>query len=146
MRLLCLLRRELGYERGANLAPTIGGDAEMSLRVIPTSVHGMIDYAATGALYATPTLLEPGDVPASARTLRLAGGAAIAYSLVTDYEFGVVKVVPMPVHLTLDVMSGALLASSPWLFGFAKEGPRHWLPHALMGAKEIVIALMSKTR
>jgi hypothetical protein len=118
----------------------------MSLRVIPTSVHGMIDYAASGALYATPALLRLNDVPASARTLRLASGAAVAYSLLTDYELGVVKLVPMPAHLTLDIMSGALLASSPWLFGFAKVGPRHWLPHALMGAKEIVIALMSKTR
>jgi len=118
----------------------------MSLQVIPTSVHGMIDYAASGVLYATPALLGLNDVPASARALRLASGGAVAYSLLTDYELGVVKVVPMSVHLTLDVMSGALLASSPWLFGFAKEGPRHWLPHALMGTKEIVIALMSKTR
>lgn len=118
----------------------------MSLRVIPTGVHGMIDYVASGALYATPTLLGLDDVPVSSRTLRLASGAAVASSLLTDYELGVVKLVPMRAHLTLDVMSGALIASSPWLLGFAKEGPRHWLPHALMGATEAVIALMSKTR
>ncbi len=118
----------------------------MGLRLIPTGVHGMIDYAASGALYATPALLELNDVPASSRMLRLASGAAVASSLLTDYELGVVKLVPMWAHLTLDVMSGVLLASSPWLFGFAKEGPRHWLPHALMGANEVVIALMSKTR
>lgn len=114
--------------------------------MIPTSVHGMIDYAASGALYATPALLGLNDVPASSRTLSLASGAAVASSLLTDYELGVVRLVPMRAHLALDVMSGALLASSPWLFGFAKEGPRHWLPYALMGAKEIIIALMSKTR
>ncbi len=118
----------------------------MSLRVIPTSVHGVIDYVAGGALYATPTLLGLSDVPASARTLRLAGGAAVASSMLTDYELGVVKVVPIPAHLTLDVASGALIAASPWLFGFAKNGQRHWLPHALMGASEVLIALMSKTR
>ena len=118
----------------------------MSLRVIPTSVHGVIDYLAGGALYVTPALLGLGDVPASARTLRLASGAAIASSMMTDYELGVVKVVPMPAHLTLDVASGALLAASPWLFGFAENGRRHWLPHALMGTSEVLIALMSKTR
>ena len=118
----------------------------MSLHVIPTSVHGMIDYAAAGALYATPALLGLGDVPASARTLRLAGGAAIASSLLTDYELGVVKVMPMPVHLTLDIASGALIAASPWLFGFAENGPRHRWPHALMGATEVLIALLSKAR
>ncbi len=118
----------------------------MSLRVIPTSVHGVIDYVAGGALYATPALLGLGDVPASARTLRLASAGAIGSSLMTDYEAGVVKLVPMPVHLTLDVMSGALVAASPWLFGFAGNGSRYWVPHALMGATEVLIALMSKAR
>jgi hypothetical protein len=32
------------------------------------------------------------------------------------------------------------------LFGFAKEGSRYWLPHALMGTTEVLVALMSKTR
>lgn len=66
--------------------------------------------------------------------------------MLTDYELGVVRLVPMPVHLTLDAMSGALIAASPWLLGFAKEGPRYWLPHALMGTTEVLVALMSKTR
>ncbi len=39
-----------------------------------------------------------------------------------------------------------LIAASPWLFGFAKSGPRHQWPHALMGATEVLIALMSKAR
>ncbi len=118
----------------------------MSLRVIPTGVHGIIDYAAAGALYATPALLGLNEAPASVRTLRLASGAAVASSLLTDYELGVVKLVPMPAHLTLDAMSGALIAASPWLFGFAKRGPHHWLPHALMGTTEVLVALMTKTR
>ena len=119
----------------------------MGLQVIPTAVHGMIDYAASTALYATPALLGLNDVPPSARTLRLASGGAVASSLLTDYEFGIVKLIPMPVHLTLDVMSGALIAASPWLFGFARDnGPRYWLPHALMGTTEVLVALMSRTR
>jgi hypothetical protein len=118
----------------------------MSLRVIPTSVHGMIDYAAGGTLYAIPALLKLSDVQTSARAMRLASGGAIASSLMTDYELGVAKVVPMPVHLTLDVVSGTLIAASPWLFGFVKNGSRYCLPHALMGATEVLIALMSKTR
>ena len=118
----------------------------MSLRVIPTSVHGVIDYVAGGTLYAAPALLGLGDVPAAARTLRLAGAGAIGSSLMTDYELGLVKLVPMPVHLTLDIMSGALIAASPWLFGFAGKGSRYWTPHAIMGATEVLIALMSKAR
>ena len=139
-----ILGREGNRERSES--GTKNWRSKVSLRVIPTNLHGVIDYLAGGALYATPALLGLSDVPASARTLRLASGAAIASSMLTDYELGVVKVVPMPAHLTLDVASGALIAASPWLLGFAKNGQRHWLPHALMGTSEVLIALMSKTR
>jgi hypothetical protein len=52
----------------------------------------------------------------------------------------------MPVHLALDAASGAFVASSPWLLGFAKEGPRYWLPHVLVGAFELLAAGTTKTR
>ena len=51
----------------------------------------------------------------------------------------------MPVHLALDAASGALLASSPWLFGFARNGTRYWLPHVLVGVQEILAAVTTKT-
>ncbi len=76
----------------------------------------------------------------------MAGGGAAAYSMLTDYEFGLVRVLPMPAHLAMDAASGVFLASPPWLFGFAKNGPRYWLPHAAVGAFEVLAALTSKTR
>ena len=118
----------------------------MSLRVIPTSVHGVLDYLTGSALLAAPELFRLKDVPAAALAPRLAGAGATAYSLITDYELGAVRLLPMPVHLALDAMSGALLASSPWLLGYAKNGRRYWLPHALVGASEILAALTTKTQ
>ena len=118
----------------------------MNLRVVPTSVHGVLDYLTGSALLAAAELLRLKDVPSSALPLRLAGGGAAAYSFLTDYELGVKKIVPMPVHLMLDATSGALVAVSPWLFGFAKHGRRYWLPHALVGLFEILAAGTTKTR
>ena len=118
----------------------------MNLRVIPTSVHGVLDYATGSALLAAPELLRLKDVPRAALTPRLAGAGATVYSLTTDYELGVIRVLPMPVHLALDAMSGALLAASPWLLGYARNGMRYWLPHALVGASEILAALTTKTQ
>ena len=117
----------------------------MSLRVIPTQVHGVLDYLTGSALLAAPGLLGIKDEPRAALTLRLAGGGATAYSLLTDYELGLVRLLPVPAHLALDAMSGALLVSSPWLFGFADRGARYWLPHALVGGTEILASTTSKT-
>ena len=117
----------------------------MRLRVIPTQVHGVLDYLTGSTLLAAPGLLGIKDDPQAALTLRLAGGGAITYSLLTDYELGLVRLLPMPVHLALDAISGVLLASSPWLFGFSQRGTRYWLPHAFVGATEILAAATSKT-
>lgn len=116
------------------------------MRMISTKTHGMLDYLTGVTLLALPKALGLDDVPASARVLRTAGAGAATYSLITDYELGALKILPMPAHLALDAASGALLASSPWLFGFAGNGRRHWLPHALVGATEILAALTSKAR
>ena len=74
----------------------------MSLRVIPTHVHGVLDYLAGSALLAAPGLLGIKDDPGATLTLRLAGAGATAYSLLTDYELGLVRSIPMPAHLALD--------------------------------------------
>ncbi len=116
------------------------------MRIISTRTHGAIDYLTGAGLLAAPPLLGISDEPAAARTLRAAGLAAVAYSLLTDYEFGVVRVIPMPAHLAIDATSGALVAASPWLFGFAERGPRYRLSHVLIGLSEVLAALTSKTR
>ena len=118
----------------------------MNIRIIPTRVHGMLDYVTAPALLAAPELFKLKAVPASALAPRIAGGGAAAYSAMTNYELGAVKVLPMTAHLALDAASGALLAASPWLFGFATAGRRYWLPHVLVGAFEIVAALTTKTQ
>lgn len=118
----------------------------MNLRFMPTRVHGMIDYATGAALLAAPQIFGFADVPASALAARVAGGGATAYSLATDYELGVAKLLPMPAHLALDAASGVLLAASPWLFGYAKAGRRAWLPHVIVGGQEVLAALITKTQ
>lgn len=116
------------------------------MRIISTQIHGIVDYVTGGALLSAPRLLGLDDVPASAHVLRLAGAGAALYSVLTNYELGIVKVIPMPAHLALDAASGVLVASSPWLFGFAREGSRYWLPHVLVGAFEVLAATTTRTR
>jgi hypothetical protein len=58
----------------------------------------------------------------------------------TNYEFGLSKSISMRTHLMLDLMSGILLAASPWLFGFSDYV---YLPHLLVGLFEIAASLMT---
>lgn len=64
----------------------------------------------------------------------------VVYNLMTDYEWGLFKIIPMPAHLTLDVTSGVVLAISPWLFGFADH---LWIPNLLMGEVQIGVAILT---
>jgi hypothetical protein len=111
--------------------------------MIPTRIHGVIDYVVGALLIVAPYLFGFADGSAAQWVPQLLGVAALVYSLLTDYELGAMRVIPMPAHLGLDIGSGILLAASPWLFGFAD---RIWWPHVVVGVMEIVIPLMTQRR
>jgi hypothetical protein len=111
------------------------------MRFIPTRVHGVLDYLVGVLLIAAPWLLGFATGGAKMWVPIILGAAAIVYSLFTDYELGLVKATPMPVHLGLDILSGVVLAISPWLFGFAAIV---WAPHLIVGLLEIGIALLTQ--
>ncbi len=117
----------------------------MGIRFIPTRVHGVLDYANGAALLAAPELLRTKDEPRATLVSRLAGGGATVSTLMTDFELGAVKAIPVPVHLMLDAVSGALLAGAPWLSGYARGGTRYWLPHTFVGVAEVLAAAATKT-
>ena len=118
----------------------------MNTRILSTRAHGMIGSLVLAAGLNAPALLRLEDVPASARALRLWGAGAIALTVLTDFELGVVRVLPMPAHLAIDALAGPALAAAPWLLGSARAGRRYWLPHALVGGAEFLLALITETR
>jgi hypothetical protein len=111
------------------------------MRMISTKVHGYLDYAVGALLIAAPWLLGFAEGGAETWVPVILGAGAILYSLMTDYELGVARGISMGTHLTLDMMSGFLLAASPWLFGFADVV---YVPHLLLGIFEIGAALMTR--
>src|SRR5215217_4749687 len=112
------------------------------MRFIPTRVHGVLDYLTAGVLIAAPSLLRVRQ-NGMQRWLPVAlGVGTIGYSLITDYELGLFKDIPMPVHLAIDAANGALLAASPWLFGFAGETAS---PHIALGLFEIAVTACSQS-
>ncbi|WP_372619997.1 SPW repeat protein [Falsiroseomonas sp.] len=113
------------------------------MRFISTRTHGVIDYLMGALLIVAPYILGFADGTAAQWIPQIVGAALIGAALLTDYELGVARMIPMPVHLFLDVAAGALLAVSPWLFGFAD---RVFWPHLIFGLLEIGAGLMTQTR
>jgi hypothetical protein len=111
------------------------------MRFIPTRVHGVLDYVTAGVLIAAPSLLRFRKNGMQTWLPIALGVGTIGYGLLTDYELGLFKVIPMPMHLALDAANGALLAASPWLFGFAEEISA---PHFGLGLFEIVVTASSE--
>ena len=111
------------------------------MQIIPTRVHGMMDYLVGALLIAAPWLFNFDHGGAETWVPVVLGAGAIVYSLFTDYEMGAVRRIPMPTHLMLDLASGVLLALSPWLFGFADTVRT---PHLVIGLIEIGTALMTQ--
>ncbi|HEV2604055.1 MAG TPA: SPW repeat protein [Microvirga sp.] len=112
------------------------------MRFLPSRIHGVIDYLWGIALLATPWLFGFADVTAAKWLAVVFGVGAILYSLVTDYELGALRILPMTLHLGLDGLAGAFLAVSPWLFGFAD---RVFWPHLLFGLFSVVASLITRT-
>lgn len=112
------------------------------MRFLSTYLHGFADYGVGVVLILLPYLLGFADGTAAQYVPQALGLAAILYSLLTRYELGVAKLIPMPAHLWLDGLSGVLLAISPWLFGFAD---RVFWPHVIFGLVEIGASLVTKT-
>ena len=97
---------------------------------ITSKVHGLLDYT-TGA----QLQLAPDD------TLRIAGAIHAGYSLFTDYEMGVVRVIPYRAHLALDALWTVGVAATPFVLG----RKRRWL-HLAVAAWEAMSLVMSETQ
>lgn len=117
----------------------------MTFRVIPANVHAAIDYATAPALIAAPRLLRMERLSSSARAPRLAGGLLALLTPVTDTSLAARRWIPMRAHLAADAVTGVVVAATPWATGQRRRGVRYWLPHALVGAGEIGLALLTRT-
>ncbi|MCC9136156.1 SPW repeat protein [Pontibacter silvestris] len=108
------------------------------MRFIPTRFHGILDYIYGALLVASPWLFGFSDVTYATWTAVIVGVVVLMQAIITDYEVGVIKKMPMQTHLMLDFGIGVLLALSPWIFGFAEDV---YAPHLIFGIVSILTSL-----
>jgi hypothetical protein len=114
------------------------------MRFIPTRLHAPLDYIVGAGLIAAPWIFQFSEHTTPTVISIVLGIGLIGYSLFTDYELGVWRVAPMSVHNLIDIVAGAVLAASPWVFGFADEGASVWAPFLVVGLAAICLGLTTK--
>jgi hypothetical protein len=108
--------------------------------VISPRVHGVLDYASAALFLLAPTLFGFDGAPAVLS--RSLGVAYALFSLATAYPLGVVRTIPFPAHVALDVVLGVLLLAAPWLLGFsADDTARNF--YLAIGAVSVVVPLLT---
>ena len=115
------------------------------MKVISTKTHGVVDYVGGLALLLAPYLFGFEDQGIAASIPQALGVIILAQSVLTRYELGLLKVVPMKMHLLMDYAASLFLAASPFLFGFADEPANVWMPHLIVGLGYFAISLMTES-
>ncbi|WP_242928498.1 SPW repeat domain-containing protein [Pontibacter vulgaris] len=108
------------------------------MRFIPTRFHGVLDYIVGLLLIASPWLFDFAAGGAETWVPVIAGSLVLLQTILTDFEAGIIRMLPMQTHLMMDFAIGVLLALSPWLFGFADKV---YTPHVIFGVFAILASL-----
>lgn len=120
------------------------------MKIIPRFFHGVLDYM-TGLLLLLapnlPNLLGSSHAGGAAVWIpRIAGLIILLQAMTTDYELGVIKIIPINIHLMADYGLAALLLASPWLFGFSNRSQMATITVVVAGCLVGGTTLMTQPR
>ncbi|WDF66916.1 hypothetical protein PQ465_11425 [Sphingobacterium oryzagri] len=87
-------------------------------RIIPTHWHTFFDYITALVLLVSPWILDFEEHHLASLISWLAAGLIVVQALTTNYEGGLIRVIPISVHLWFDVLLGTFLIISPFLLDF----------------------------
>jgi hypothetical protein len=110
-------------------------------QLLSTKTHGAVDYAWISVATTAQSVMTGAD--ATARLLRSAGSAVGFMALLTNYEAGFVRLLPMRAHLAIDFIMGAALLLSPLML--PKKERRFALVPMALGAATLTASLFTET-
>jgi hypothetical protein len=113
---------------------------------ISTKAHTIIGLIVGVALIFAAGIFGFADNDAASTTSLWVGIFIVVNELITTSPYSPFKLVPMKVHMTIDVITGLFLLISPWLFGFMDTAhTNQWLPHVIFGVLTMGYALLTST-
>ncbi len=115
--------------------------------MVSLKTHNILDYVAGVVLMLCPVLFSFADVAAPRNVFLLTGAVLIAYSLLTNYYYSVVKWIPVRVHMMLDVAAGVFVIAAPWLLSYSYELTNAgWALHWIAGLAPVALVGVTRNR
>lgn len=84
-------------------------------RPISLRAHGVMDYLFGLLLMLAPWIFGFSGDPVPTQSAVALATVVFFYSIITDYELGLIKMLHFRAHLWLDLVVGLLLVTAPWL-------------------------------
>lgn len=95
------------------------------MKVLNSKIHGIIDYLVVLFLWASPTLF--GLPETTALFTYILGGIHLVLTIATDFEMGVLKFIPLPIHGWIElIVSVALIGIAFYLGGMEGDLARNF--------------------
>jgi hypothetical protein len=109
---------------------------------ISTKFLGVLDYVTAIIIGASPWLFGYTNISSAALFIPVfLGSMQLIMAIFSNYELGLIKVFPMPMHSFLNGFVGFWLLVSPFLYGFASIV---FLPQVILGLLLFVMAIFVK--
>jgi len=116
------------------------------MKLVSTKVHTVIGLVVGVLLVFAASIFGFADNNAASMVALWVGIFIVLNELITTSPYSPLKLVPMKIHIALDVVTGLFLALSPWLFSFYDSNDAaQWVPHLVVGIMVVGYALLTTT-
>lgn len=88
------------------------------MKFINPKMHGVLDFVYIALLAAAPSLFNFTGLPAT--ICYIFACAVLGLVLLTRYQYGLIKVIPFPVHGMVELVASIAFIAMPWLLGFTE--------------------------
>lgn len=112
------------------------------MRFITPEFHAIMDYVMAILLITSPFMIDYYSAGPETLVPVCLGLLALIVTLITDFRFSIIRVIPLKWHLIFDLAAGIFLLLSPWIFDFYRHV---YMPHVVFGALQIAASLLTAT-
>ena len=89
---------------------------------IPLNVHAALEPLIALVIIAAPWIFGFSDVDSAKAVCIVVGVVMLIAGSMTDWRLSLVRLIPLRMHLMTDLLLGAVLVLSPFVFGFSDKG------------------------